>query len=114
MSEKVHLTSQAGTRLPEADRQDAVRFCPKCGREIPLDRQLCVFCENTGEIPRPKLPGRQKLLTFCAVAVILLLLLVWTGLMLQSMGTAGGSVPTDALSPTPVQRGTAIPVTIFP
>ena len=61
MSEKISLTAQTVSRLPDPDGETAVRFCPKCGRRIPADRDRCAACANTGEIPRPRLPLKQKL-----------------------------------------------------
>ena len=78
MSEKKSLTSLESARLPEADRQNARRFCPKCGREIPLDRQQCVFCANTGEIPRPSLSRKKKLLILLIILAAAVLLVMWT------------------------------------
>ena len=111
MSEKIRLTPQAQSRLPEADRQDVTRFCPKCGRKIPPDRQACAFCENTGAIPRPRLSGKMKAGILAAVVLILLLMLLGLDLAIRS---AGPLPEATAVIPTAVSRGTAIPVTLMP
>ena len=111
MSEKIHLTPREGFRLPAADRQKVTRFCPKCGREIPLDRHACAFCENTGAIPRPRLSRRMKLLILAGVILLLLVLLFTLDWMIRS----AGSLPDPtAVAPTPLSRGTSIPVTLMP
>ncbi len=111
MSERIRLTPEIRTRLPEAERQDVTRFCPKCGREIPLDRQACAFCENTGAIPRPGLSRRTKTMVLAGVILLLLVLLFVLDWMIRSAGplqeTAAGLV-------TPLSRGTAIIVTMIP
>ena len=76
MSEKIRLTAQAKSRLPEMDRQDAIRFCPKCGRKIPLDQSICAFCENTGFISHPRQSLKQKVLTIVLIVTVFLFLLI--------------------------------------
>lgn len=71
MSEKIHLTSQQKARLPDPDVHNAIRFCPKCGREIPADRQQCAFCENKGTISRPKTSFRSAVLIILLIVFIL-------------------------------------------
>ena len=112
MSEKVRLTPQAASRLPEPDGQNAVRFCPKCGREIPLDRKICVFCANTGEVPRPSLPRRRKLLILTAVVLLMLILLLALDWAIRSAGPL--PTPAPALPTEPPVRGTSIPVILLP
>ena len=108
MSEKIRLTPQVRTVLPDADREDAIRFCPKCGRKISPEQRLCPFCENTGEMPRPKLPRKRKILIICAIVFFLLLLLLATDLYILKSGPLPRAVPTETLSPVP--RGTSVPV----
>ena len=110
MSEKIHLTPLAKNRLPDLDSRDAVRFCPKCGRKIPLDRNLCVFCENEGEVPRPPLPVKKKQLVICLILAVLLLLLL--GLILFTRALP--RVPEMTPVPTSGPRGTSIPVILIP
>lgn len=76
MSEKIHLTAQEKSRLPEADVQNAIRFCPKCGRQIPLDQDICAFCKNTGEISRPIQRRRTKVLLILSIILVFILLLL--------------------------------------
>ena len=83
MSEKIRLASQTPARLPDADRHDAVRFCPKCGREIPMDRRACAFCENTGAVPRPARSRKQKMLIFGIVVGGMLLRLFGLDLVIR-------------------------------
>ncbi len=111
MSEKIRLTPRGRSRLPEADRQDVTRFCPGCGREIPLDRQVCAFCENTGAIPRPRLSRKMKLLILAGVIILLLVLLFGLDCVIRGAGPL--SEPT-AVPPMPLSRGTPIPVTLMP
>lgn len=110
MTEKIHLTPLTKTRLPDPDFRDAVRFCPKCGRQIPLDRDLCGFCENESEIPRPALPKSKKWLIFCLILTVLLLLLL--GLILFSRSLP--AIPEATPVPTSPPRGTSIPVILLP
>ena len=112
MSEKIRLASQVPARLPDADRQDAVRFCPKCGRQIPLDRKACAFCENTGAVPRPVRPLKQKLLLFGVILGVLLFLLFALDLVIRTAGPLPTPVPT--LIPTAGIQGTSVPVILLP
>ena len=75
MSEKIHLTAQEKLRLPDPDESHAVRFCPKCGKEIPLDRSTCVFCGNTGAIPYPAQSRRKKVILIGVIVLVFLFLL---------------------------------------
>ncbi len=111
MHEKVRLTPKVKSRLPEGNRQNVTRFCPKCGREIPLDRQACAFCENTGAIPRPSLSRRTKMMILAGVILGLLVLLFVMDWMIRSIGPLPD--PTD-VPVTPLSRGTTIPVTLMP
>ena len=110
MAEKIHLTPLTKTRLPDLDSRDAVRFCPKCGRQIALDRDLCVFCEEEGELPRPALPKRKKQLVFCLILAVLLLLLLSLVLFSRNLPP----VPEVTPIPTNLPRGTSIPVILLP
>ena len=110
MTEKIRLTPLTKNRLPDLDTRDAVRFCPKCGRKIALDRNLCVFCENESEIPRPTLPKSKKQLVICLVLAVLLLLLVSLILFSRTLPP----IPEATLIPTSGPRGTAIPVILLP
>ena len=112
MSEKIRLASQTPARLPDADRQDAVRFCPKCGREIPLDRRACAFCENTGAMPRPLQSRKQKLLIFGIIFGVMILLLFALDLVIRLAGPL--PVPAPTLVPTAGVQGTALPVILLP
>lgn len=112
MSEKIRLASQAPARLPDADLHDAVRFCPKCGREIPLDRRACAFCENTGAIPRPVRSRKQKLLVIGIIFALLLILLFALDLVIRIAGPLPTPVPT--LAPTAGVQGTSVPVLLLP
>ncbi|MBQ6342506.1 MAG: hypothetical protein IJI41_05235 [Anaerolineaceae bacterium] len=76
MNEKIRLTALEKSRLPDEDARNVIRFCPNCGREIPPDRQKCVFCENTGAISRPLRPRRRKYLTIILIVIILFVLLL--------------------------------------
>lgn len=89
MSEKIRLTALEKTRLPDADGRSAVRLCPKCGREIQPDRQICPFCENTGEIPRPHRSRRQKAAALCLIVLVFLLVLFLTLYMTRNTGFRG-------------------------
>lgn len=109
MSEKIHLTVQEQARLPEIDHQNVIRYCPKCGREIPLDRQLCAFCGNNGRFSRHELPKRKKaLLIFLIMAVFLVLFLI-TLFMTRNTGLRSVVRTAD-----PLGRGTPVPVSIIP
>ena len=112
MSEKIRLSPQVPARLPDADRQDAVRLCPKCGREIPMDRKACVFCANTGAVPRPARSRKQKLLIFGIVFCVMILLLFATDLVIRIAGPLPEPVPT--VIPTSGIQGTSIPVILLP
>ena len=76
MSDKIRLTPETENRLPDLQGGgERVRFCPKCGREIPIDRQLCVYCEGESASPvRPKRPLRGKILLLLVLILVLLLL----------------------------------------
>lgn len=76
MSEKIRLTSRQKPRLPDEDNRDAVRFCPRCGREIPADRTLCLFCENTGAISYPVRSLRKKVILIFSIVIVFLFLLI--------------------------------------
>ncbi len=110
MSEKIRLTALEASRLPDPDSSSAARFCPKCGRQIPLEQNICVFCGNTGAIPRPKLPRRQKLLILTAVVILLLILLFVLDFAIRS----AGPLQPPAITAEPTARGTSIPVTLLP
>ena len=75
MSEKIRLTAQEKPRLPDPDGQTARRFCPKCGKEIPLDRSTCVFCGNIGAIPFPAQSRRKKVILISVIVLVFLFLL---------------------------------------
>lgn len=107
MSEKIRLTAQPYNRLPDLDGESAVRFCPKCGRRIPPEQQLCAFCANTHEIPRPKLPRKTKLLILGALILMLLVLLLGLDFAVRSAG------PIQPAA-VPAVRGTAVPVIMVP
>lgn len=113
MNGKIRLTAMTETRLPDADQPNAVRFCPKCGREIPADQQICVICANTGEVPRPKLPRKKKLLIFGAVAVFLLLLYIGMLGLYQRPAAAPVPASTEVII-RPVRHGTSVPVIVMP
>jgi len=76
MSEKIRLTAQTKMRIPDTERRDVIRFCPKCGREIPLNRSQCAYCENTGAISRPRKSLKKQLLTILLISLTFLLLLI--------------------------------------
>ena len=110
MSEKIHLTPQVQSRPPELEEQNVTRFCPKCGREIPLNRQICAFCENDGSIPLPRRSGREKLKIAAAILLLLLLLLLAAVLFADNLIPA--EMPKADL--TPIPRGTSVPVRVLP
>ena len=110
MNEKIRLTALVKTRLPDAERTDAQRFCPKCGREIPPERNVCVFCENSGEIPRPKLPRRHRIIILCLIFIFLFLLFLGMALLIHRLGYVPAAVPTELPAPTPGPQGTSISV----
>ena len=112
MSEKIHLASRAPARLPDADRRDAVRFCPKCGREIPLDQKACAFCENTGAVPRPIRSRREKFLIFVIILAVMLILLFGLDLVIRAAGPLPAAAPV--LTPDAAIRGTSVPVIMLP
>ena len=76
MSDKIRLTPETENRLPDLQGGgERVRFCPKCGREIPIDRQICAFCENENADPvRPKRSIRGKILLLLVLILVLLFL----------------------------------------
>ncbi|MBQ6505109.1 MAG: hypothetical protein IJI57_14470 [Flexilinea sp.] len=86
MSEKIRLTAQEKPRVPDPDRQNAVRFCPKCGKEIPLDRSACLFCGNTGAIPYPARPRRRKVILIGSIVIIFLFLLALALFLTRNTG----------------------------
>ena len=112
MNGKIRLESRASAKLPDADRRDAVRFCPKCGREIPLDRRACAFCENTGAVPRPIRSRKEKILISVIIFGVMLLLLFGLDLAIRIAGPLKTPVPT--LIPTSAVRGTSLPVILLP
>lgn len=86
MNEKIRLTAGAAPRAPELEPRNVKRFCPKCGREIPLDRKACAYCENTGavhEIPRSR---GKKLLSVLRIALILFFLLILALFLTRNTG----------------------------
>lgn len=106
MSDKIRLTAETENRLPDLEGGgERVRFCPKCGREIPTDRQLCVYCEGESASPvRPKRSLRKKIL------LLLVLILVLLFLALPAFLTgANRPVPTPTVN---IPEGTEIPVTV--
>lgn len=111
MSEKIRLTALEKSRLPEPDRQNVVRFCPKCGREIPLDRNTCFFCENTGAIAHPKQPFGRKILTM--VLIISSLLILFTVALFLTRNSGLRPAVTEPV-PTAAVRGTVVPVILLP
>lgn len=86
MSEKIRLTAQEKSRLPDPDRQNAIRFCPKCGKEIPLDRSTCLFCGNTGAIPYPAQSRRKKVILIGVIVLAFLFLLVLALFLTRNTG----------------------------
>ena len=106
MSDKIRLTPETENRLPDLQGGgERVRFCPKCCREIPIDRQLCVFCEGENASPvRPKRSIRNKILLLLVLILILLILALPAFL-------SGANRPV----PTPTEilpEGTAIEVIV--
>ncbi len=105
MSGKIRLTPQSENRLPACGGGERIRFCPKCGRRISAEREICGFCEKDAAAPlRPKAPRLKKLLILAALLLGLLLLAVPAFL-------SGASRP----APTPTRRlpqGTPLPVLI--
>lgn len=86
MSEKIRLTALEKSRLPDEDVRNSVRFCPRCGREIPADRQLCVFCANTGAIPYPVRSGKKKFLLILSIVAVFFILLVLALFLTRNSG----------------------------
>ena len=74
MSEKIHLTALEQPRFPDDRPQSVTRFCPKCGREIPMEQRLCAFCENNGNIPRPA-PRQKSTVLILSIILIFFVLL---------------------------------------
>ena len=105
MSDKIRLTAETENRLPDLQGGgERVRFCPKCGREIPIDRQLCVYCEHETASPvRPKRSIRGKILLFLVLILILLFL------ALPAFLTGASHSPTTTVN---IPEGTAIAVEI--
>lgn len=105
MNEKIRLTPESENRLPASNSGERVRFCPKCGRRIAVDHEICGFCEKDAAAPqRPKAPRLKKALILAALALALLLLAVPAFL-------TGASRPV----PTPTRcepQGTPVPVLI--
>lgn len=109
MRGKIHLTGQERLHLPDVERQNVIRFCPKCGREIPLDRQICAFCENTGSISRPVLPKLVKIKFILMISTVLLFLFLFTLFITRGTGLKT-NFPTSV---SPV-KGTPVSVTVIP
>ena len=86
MSEKIRLTAREKYRLPDPDRQNAVRFCPKCGKEIPQDRSVCLFCSNTGAIPYPARTRRRKVVLIGLIILTFLFLLALALFLTRNTG----------------------------
>ena len=86
MNEKIRLTPQEKTRLPEPDSQNVTRFCPKCGREIPLDQSAYVFCRNTGAMHPAAQPRGKKILIAALMALIFLFLLALALFLTRNTG----------------------------
>ena len=78
MNGKIRLTPQQSTRMPELDSRNVTRFCPKCGREIPLDRSECAYCGNSGTFHAVPRPNGKKLRTVILIAMICLFLLAFS------------------------------------
>ena len=95
MTDKIRLTAETENRLPDLEGGgERVRFCPKCGREIPTDRQLCVYCEGASASPvRPKRPIRKKILLLLVLILAVLLLALPAFLT----GALHSPTPTEAL-----------------
>ena len=111
MSEVIRLTAREKSRLPDPDRQDALRFCPKCGREIPQERQVCAFCENTGAVSRRRQPFVKNLWIIVLIAFVLLFLFVFALFLTRNTGIK----PAQPLpTPTFSVRGTVVPVELLP
>ena len=106
MSDKIRLTAETENRLPDLEGGgERVRFCPKCGREIPIDRQICAFCENENADPvRPKRSIRKKILLLLVLILIVLLLALPAFLT-----GANRPIPTPTVN---IPEGTAIPVIV--
>ena len=105
MSSPTRLTAETENRLPDLEGGgERVRFCPKCGREIPIDRQLCVYCEGESASPvRPKRSLRGKILLLLVLILILLLLALPAFLS----GAKHSPAPTEVLP-----EGTAVEVIV--
>jgi len=41
------------------------RFCPKCGRIIPLDAKMCPYCGNDFQIKMERKEGKSRKTKFC-------------------------------------------------
>ena len=95
MSDKIRLTPETENRLPDLQGGgERVRFCPKCGREIPIDRQLCVYCEGESASPvRPKRSLRRKIL----LLLVLILALFLIALPAFLSGAKHSPTPTEVL-----------------
>ena len=106
MTSKIRLTPETENRLPDLQGGgERVRFCPKCGREIPIERQLCAFCENETASPvRPKRPLRKKILLLLVLILALFLLAIPAFLT-----SANRPVPTPTVN---IPEGTAIEVIV--
>ncbi len=105
MSDKIRLTAETENRLPDLEGGgERIRFCPKCGRPIPTDRQLCVYCEGETASPiRPKRSIRRKIFLLLVLIVALLLL------ALPAFLTGARHSPTPT---APLPEGTAVAVEI--
>ena len=105
MSDKIRLTPETENRLPDLQGGgERVRFCPKCGRTIPIDRQLCVYCEGENASPvRPKRSIRKKIL----LLLVLILILLFLALPAFLTGAKHTPTPTEALP-----EGTAVEVIV--
>ena len=106
MSSPTRLTAETENRLPDLEGGgERVRFCPKCGREIPINRQICVYCEGESASPvRPKRSIRKKIL-------LLLVLILAVLLLALPVFLTGANRP----APTPtvnIPEGTAIEVIV--
>ena len=106
MSDKIRLTPETENRLPDLQGGgERVRFCPKCGREIPIDRQLCVYCEGETASPvRPKRSIRKKIL----LLLVLILILLFLALPAFLTG-ANRPIPTPTVN---IPEGTAVEVIV--
>ncbi len=106
MSEKIRLTARSENRLPVSDSGERLRFCPKCGRQISTEREICGFCEkDAAALPRPKTPRLKK---------VLILLLLLLGLLLLAVPAfrSGASRPHPTATAAQPQ-GTPIPVVLL-